>query len=92
MRAATKGHPRIEELILNRGANVDEKSNAGWTACMLAAAGGHSDALAVLLAKGANVKATTNLGWTAEMFAASKGHNRIVQQLREAPRAKVAHK
>ncbi|MGA2149535.1 MAG: ankyrin repeat domain-containing protein, partial [Bryobacteraceae bacterium] len=65
------------------GADVDQKSNAGWTACMLAAATGQSDALEVLLDNGADVNARTNLGWTAEMFAASKGFDKIVQRLRQ---------
>ena len=57
MRAATNGHTRVLELLLNGGARVNEKSGAGWTACMLAAAAGHQETMEVLLVRGADPRA-----------------------------------
>ncbi len=51
--AASEGHVEVGSLLLSKGANVDEKDNAGLTP--LAASQGHVEMGSLLLSKGARV-------------------------------------
>ena len=69
--AATNGNSNsVRESIVN-GADVNAKSNRGWTALHEAALYGHVDVAKFLIAKGADVGAKDEAGRTALHWAAS---------------------
>jgi ankyrin repeat protein len=53
MLAAERGHKEVVELLLESGADVNAKSNIGWTALMLAAFNGHKEIVEILKSYGA---------------------------------------
>lgn len=67
---------RVMELLLNRGANVEQRKNSnGWTPLMNAANGNDPNSISaarILLEYGANVNAQTNEGRTALHVAVFK--------------------
>ena len=55
MWAAGHNHPRAVHTLIELGARVDERSNAGWSALLFAARAGQAEAVDALLAAGADV-------------------------------------
>ncbi len=84
MIAASKGHLKTVEVLLDRGAKVRAKDNQGQTALMVAAGSGHTQTVMILLESGANADAKDKEGRTALMFAASSGHTQTVELLLRA--------
>lgn len=73
--SAYQGHKECIEILLEFGADVDQKDAQGRTAMHCAAAGGQPESLQFLLSKGATVElAMDNSGMTPMAFAASYGH------------------
>ena len=72
----------VRESIVN-GADVNAKSNRGWTALHDAAWYGYVDVVKVLIEKGANINAKDKDGWTVLHDAAYKGHVDVVKILIE---------
>lgn len=73
--AAGKGHRALVELLLERGAKIEEKlerGNAGPTAMNLAAAVGHKDIVAILIERGADLEARDLHGRTPLILASEK--------------------
>ena len=70
----------VRESIGN-GADVDAKSNRGWTALHEAALYGHVDVAKFLIAKGADVDARDIYGWTALHVAAGNERVEITEVL-----------
>jgi len=69
---------------LERGAEVNAKTNQGWTPLHYTACyQSMPDVAKVLLERGAHVNAKTNQGWTPLMEACWKGNVRIGQLLLE---------
>ena len=66
---------------LNDGADINAKSELGFTALILAAFNGHTDIVQQLIAAGAHINAKNNDGNTALIEAAASGRTAIVQQL-----------
>lgn len=60
----------IVPLLLQKGADVNAKSIAGWTPLMLAAKNGAHEIVALLIAAGADVHAKNNSGQTAFVLVA----------------------
>jgi len=56
-RAAQLGHKDVAELLLAKGANVNDRANTGDTPLHAAALNSHMDVAELLLAKGADVNA-----------------------------------
>lgn len=81
MAATIRGDGAAAELLLDRGANVNARDNAGVTALMLAARNGHTALLRRLLDRGATVEARTRDGWTALTYAAWTGHPDVARRL-----------
>ncbi len=84
MMAASKGHQKTVQVLLDRGANVRAKDHQGQTALMMAAGVGHSRTVVILLQSGADADAKDKEGRTALMMAASSGHTQIVELLLRA--------
>ena len=84
MRAAARNRTKTVNALLDKGADIDARSNDGSTALILAAQQGATSSAKVLLARGADVNAKTNDGETALTIATSKGHKGIVQPLEDA--------
>ena len=61
-------------MLLDRGADVNAKTNNGVTALMMASLQGHPSCISMLLDRGADVNAKNNNGWTALMAASQEGH------------------
>ncbi|WP_286232177.1 ankyrin repeat domain-containing protein [Wolbachia pipientis] len=82
--AALHGRANIVGVLLEKGANVNEKGWRDATPLHFAARNGHASVVEVLLAKGANVD---EKGWrdaTPLHFAAGNGHKKTVEVLLKA--------
>ena len=81
---AYAGKKEMLELLLARGASVDEKDKSGWTPSMYAAACGDKEFLLLLLDKGAHVEGTAGRDeWTLLMLAAASENPETVELLIE---------
>ncbi len=79
MRVITKeGITRIVKILIENGAQLEEKDNVGDTALMIAAMYDNADALELLLSKGANTNAKNRYGSGALWYAADQGNYGIV--------------
>jgi uncharacterized protein len=81
--ASRNGHTEIVEMLLEKGADVNAKTNEGITALIRASEKGHTETVARLLEKGADVNAKDSDGWTALMWASRNGHAETVTILLE---------
>ena len=81
--AAYSGNDDEVLFLLERGADVNRKTNFGRTALMVAAYKGHESTVRLLLSRGADVNANDD-GNTALSFAKNKGRSEIVALLRQA--------
>ncbi|KNC51634.1 ankyrin [Thecamonas trahens ATCC 50062] len=66
---------------LKRGAGVNARNKAGWTALMYAAKGHHNELVEYLVSKGADVNALDKYNESAAVWAATEGHFDTVAQL-----------
>ena len=82
--AVREGNLEEVEKLLEAGANVHAKNEAGATALMFAAQDGHTEIVKVLLEKGADVDAKNKDGNTALILAARNGHAAVVEKLLKA--------
>ncbi|MHC4060715.1 MAG: ankyrin repeat domain-containing protein [Planctomycetota bacterium] len=78
MLAAYAGQRDVAGLLIDKGAAVDARDNAGYTPLHWA---GNKEAAELLVAKGANVDAVENRGRTALHLAAFDGQKDIVRFL-----------
>ncbi len=74
-------HLKIAELLLENGAGVNERSNEGKTALMVAVDADNLKMVELLLGKDAAVDERDWHGETALMFAAQEGHLKIAELL-----------
>ena len=81
MLAAIQGHERVVDLLLQRGAEINQQNSRGGTALMGAARNGHERVVELLLQRGAEINMQDSDGVTALMSAAVKGHERVVELL-----------
>jgi ankyrin repeat protein len=79
--ACRKGYHDVAELLLDRGADVGQADEDGWTALMRACQNGHRDVAELLLDRGADVGQADEDGWTALMLACQKGHHAVAELL-----------
>lgn len=70
--AASEGDTERARELIREGAEVDARSEMGWTALMLACDRGHLKTAQLLIEEGADIDARDPLGMTALMWAASK--------------------
>lgn len=72
-RAVDSGDVTGVDALIARGADVNARTDDGWTPLMLATIKGHTEVVCRLLARGADANAKNKKGWTALMFAVSMG-------------------
>ena len=73
MWAAYYGNLRLVKMFLESRANLNSRTNEGWTALMWAAERGNLEVIWELLKRGASVNMQNNNGQTALMLAAGRG-------------------
>ena len=83
MKAATKGHAKCVELLLEAGADVNMKDKNGDTALIEASNKGHDKCVKLLTEAGADVNIQNNNGFTSVMEASLMGHYKCVELLLE---------
>lgn len=84
--ASSKAHQEVVELLLRRGANVNEKTTKRkWTALDFAVLNGHAECAVTLLEHGAfvsdNCKTIGRNNWTLVQYAAHHGAKDVVRLL-----------
>ena len=79
--AAKKGNMNIVEILLDRGIEINSKTNDGETALHIAASSGNMNIVEILLDRGIDINSKDNDGWTALHWAASNGDMNIVEIL-----------
>ena len=77
--AAQNGQAEEVQALLEGGADVDAKDEAGMTALMWAALGGHTDTVKGLLDAGADVSSEDKQGTTARLWAAGTEIRQLLQ-------------
>ena len=76
------GHLKIVKLLAENGANLDEKTNDGYTLLMNAVEKENSEIVDYLIKKGANVElANEKDGWTPLVYAIVRANFKIVKLL-----------
>lgn len=84
--AATGPNPRIVELLLARGAEVEAVSPNGSTPLMMAARYGSEESVRLLLAKGADTSRRNERDLSAADFARLAGRAQLADSLQRAVR------
>lgn len=77
MYASIRGHARVVNILLNRGADVSLAADDSFTALLASAHAGHHAATKMLLNAGADVQVTTSAGDTPLHLAACRGHSEV---------------
>ena len=72
-RAVDQGDVSNVNALISGGADVNTRTEDGWTPLMLATIKGYAEVAHALLKQGADVNARNKKGWTALMFAVSMG-------------------
>jgi uncharacterized protein len=76
--------PRVVQVLLANGANVNSRASNGRTTLVLASQYAHKEVVQALLAKGADVNSTTTDGFTALVAARATGHSEVIVLLEQA--------
>ena len=79
--AAKEGNTEEVELLLDRGANIEDKDIDGHTPLLLAAKWGKTETVELLLDRGANIEAKGRYGKTPLLLAAEEGDAEKVERL-----------
>ena len=79
--AANNGHLSTVKVLIEMGANINDRSNNFRTPLIWSSIWGHYDVCKYLIEKGANVSAADSDGMTALMLAVAKSQNDIVYLL-----------
>ena len=82
--AAGAGHGLTVYMLLNKGANINEIDDAGWSALHFAASNGHNNVINMLTKFNVNLNMQNKDGWTALMYAAFYNHESAVKALLES--------
>jgi ankyrin repeat protein len=86
MLAASNNHAEVVELLLQRGAKVDQQERTqGWTALIWAAKQGHQASVAALRRHGADPGIRDGRGRTAADWASEAGHPEVLALIAAPP-------
>jgi ankyrin repeat protein len=83
VRAAHAGKREMVELLLDNGADIEQRGGRGWTALAEAANAEHLEIVSLLAVRGADVNARFKSSWTALMWVAREGNLGAVKLLLE---------
>ena len=81
MMASENGHLDVVRVLLDKGAEINNKTGGGTTALMIPSQNGYRDIVRALLEKGAEVNTEENDGPTVLFLAAENGHVEVVWAL-----------
>ena len=79
--AVSRGHRKVVELLLNKGADVNIQDNAGYAPVHIASFRGNKEMLEFLISKGADLNSKNEMGVTALHDMAMQGKKEIVALL-----------
>lgn len=80
--ASQYGRLNVINLLLSKGASIEDKSRFGETAIYYASQNGHANVVELLISKGANMEEkAANNGYSPLMIAADEGHAHVVDLL-----------
>ena len=79
--AVSRGHRKVVELLLNKGADVNIQDNAGYSPVHIAAFRGNKEMLEFLISKGANLNRKNKMGVSVLHDMAMQGQKEIVALL-----------
>jgi ankyrin repeat protein len=82
--ALHKKYLDLANYLIEQGADVNLKTQAGWSPIKMAVFMGYGETLRSLLQAGANVNERDNQGKTPLMWASIKGHSDIARMLIQA--------
>ncbi|MEL4896292.1 ankyrin repeat domain-containing protein [Crocosphaera sp. Alani8] len=82
MEATNENYFKLVKFLLNNGANVNLKNEAGMTALMIAAEEGYVNILQLLLEKGADVNIKNESGETALNLAEERKNEKVIEILK----------
>ncbi|XP_064642826.1 ankyrin-3-like isoform X2 [Lineus longissimus] len=80
-KASQNGQENVVTLLLDRGADIETKTNRGSTPLYLASQNGHENVVTLLLDRGADIETKENLGFTPLLIASQNGHENVVTLL-----------
>jgi ankyrin repeat protein len=75
------GQHEVAELLLDRGADINDSSNRGFTPLMIACVDGRKEMVELFLDRGADVDAENDDGFTALLIASSNGNKEVAELL-----------
>jgi ankyrin repeat protein len=84
--AATGPEPKLVELLIERGADLDAESPNGTTPLMMAAQYGSDQSVEILLKRGADSKRRNRLGLGVVDFAKLSGREAVIKRVEKASR------
>ena len=67
-------------LVLDKGADIDERGKNDWTALIWGVYGSNLEVVELLLEKGADVNARDPMGRTALMYASARDHHLVANR------------
>jgi hypothetical protein len=82
--AAARGKSSVVQILLDRGADLNERSFDGDTPLSLAVLSGNASTVALLASRAADVDQRVRGAWTPLMLAVKAGHTEIVRSLLKA--------
>ena len=88
--ASKEGNPEVVKKLIEEGADLNAKTDTGFTALLFASLNGHEKVVDILCKAGANLNATTNKEFTALMLASLNGHKKVVDILCKAGASVIA--
>ena len=77
------GDTEVVRFLLDKGADINARSQTHWTPLMCAAAEGHTEIVKLLVSRGADRRGTNADGRTAAAIATMNGYSQIADMLRD---------